>query len=319
VRARWATLTVVSGLVLAGCGSADEGTSASAPSSAAEEVRTVEHAMGTAEVTGTPERVVVLDTGELDAVLALGVPPVGAVRTGVSDELPAYIEDAGVDPAEIVNVGTIAEPALEQIAALEPHLILSNAVRHADIHDRLAAIAPTVFAEAIGETWEDNLRLAGEALNRSAEAEELLTAYEERAAEVGARFGDPAATEVSMVRFLDGSAVRLYGEGSFIGDVLGDVGFARPEVQRTAETFVEVGPEQIGQADGDLVFSASYGDEGRTAAGQITSGGLWQGLSAVQQGRAFEVGDDRWFLAIGPLGAGLVLDDLERFAQQLEG
>src|SRR3712207_8517211 len=59
------------------------------------------------------------------------------------------------------------------------------------------------------------------------------------------------------------------------------------------------------QADGDLVFSASYGDEGRTAAEQITSGGLWQGLSAVQQGRAFEVSDDRWFLAIGPLGAGL--------------
>jgi iron complex transport system substrate-binding protein len=37
----------------------------------------------------------------------------------------------------------------------------------------------------------------------------------------------------------------------------------------------------------------------------------------VQQGRAFEVSDDRWFLAIGPLGAGLVLDDLERFAEQL--
>src|SRR3712207_9351850 len=72
------------------------------------------------------------------------------------------------------------------------------------------------------------------------------------------------------------------------------------------------------QADGALVFSASYGDEGRTAAEQITSGGLWQGLSAVQQGRAFEVSDDRWFLAIGPLGAGLVLDELERFAQQVE-
>ena len=47
-------------------------------------------------------------------------------------------------------------------------------------------------------------------------------------------------------------------------------------------------PEQIGQADGDLVFAASYGDEGRTAGGQLTTGGL-------------------------------VLDDLERFAQQLEG
>jgi iron complex transport system substrate-binding protein len=314
----WGAVPLVTGLVLAGCGSADEGTTASSPSAAAEEVRTVEHAAGTTEITGTPERVVVLDTGELDAVLALGVTPVGAVRTGVSDELPGYIEDAGVDPAEIANVGTIAEPALEQIAALEPDLVLSNAVRHADIYDQLSAIAPTVYAEAIGETWEDNLRLAGEALGRSRQAEQLLSGYAQRAAEVGALYGDPAATEVSVVRFLDGSAVRLYGEGSFIGDVLGDVGFARPQEQRTAETFVEVGPEQIGRADGDLVFHAAYGDEGRTAAGAITTGGLWQGLTAVQQDRAFEVSDDRWFLAIGPLGAGLVLDDLERFAQQLQ-
>lgn len=319
MRTTWGALAVACGLVLTGCRTDEAGTTEPAASAAPEETRSVVHAAGTTELTGTPERVVVLDTGELDAVLALGVTPVGAVRTGVSDELPAYIEDAGVDPGAIENVGTIAEPALEEIAALEPDLILSNAVRHADVHDQLSAIAPTVFAEAIGETWEDNLRLAGEALDMAEEADQLLAAHTQRAAEVGALYGDPAATEVSMVRFLDGSAVRLYGEGSFIGDVLGDVGFARPEVQRTAETFVEVGPEQIGQADGDLLFSASYGDEGRTAAAQITSGGLWQGLSAVQQGRAFEVSDDRWFLAIGPLGAGLVLDDLERFAQQLEG
>ena len=96
-----------------------------------------------------------------------------------------------------------------------------------------------------------------------------------------------------MVRFLDGSAVRLCGEGSFTGDVLGDVGFARPEIQRTAETSVEASAEQFGQVDGDLVFSASCGDQGRTADGQITSGGLWQELSVVPQGRAFEVSDDR--------------------------
>ena len=66
MRRTWATLAVASGLVLAGCGSADEGTSTSAPSTTAEGVRTVEHAAGTTEVTGTPERVVVLDTGELD-------------------------------------------------------------------------------------------------------------------------------------------------------------------------------------------------------------------------------------------------------------
>src|SRR3712207_5181236 len=45
VRKTWATLTVASVLVLSGCGSAEEGTAA-APSTAADEVRTVEHAAG---------------------------------------------------------------------------------------------------------------------------------------------------------------------------------------------------------------------------------------------------------------------------------
>ncbi|MGY1711752.1 ABC transporter substrate-binding protein [Geodermatophilus sp. SYSU D00758] len=318
VRYRRGALAAVAGLLLAGCGS-DGGATTTTTEPAAEQSRTVDHALGSTEITGTPERVVVLDTGELDTALALGVTPVGAVRTAVSDELPAYIEDAGADPADIANVGTIQEPNLEGIAALEPDLILSNVIRHEAIYDQLSAIAPTVMAEDIGETWKENLLLAGEALGLQEEAERLLADHEERAAEVGALYGDPAGTEVSMVRFTDPTAIRLYGEGSFIGAVLADVGFARPEVQRTAETFVEVGPEEIAQAGGDVVFWSSYGPEGAGAAAEVTGGGLWQTIPAVQEGRAYEVSDDRWFLAIGPLGAGLVLDDLEQFAAGLEG
>src|SRR3712207_4825611 len=98
---------VVGALSLSACGSSDPaaGTSAAAP----EEARSVTHALGTTEIVGTPERVVVLDTGELDAVVALGVTPVGAVRTDVAAELPAYLADAGADPAAIAEVGTINE------------------------------------------------------------------------------------------------------------------------------------------------------------------------------------------------------------------
>ncbi|HEX2074393.1 MAG TPA: iron-siderophore ABC transporter substrate-binding protein [Geodermatophilus sp.] len=314
MRSRSAALGLGAALLLSGCGGAD---SAAAENSVApEESRTVVHALGETEIQGNPERVVVLDTGELDAVLALGITPVGAVRTDVSDALPAYIQDAGVDPGEIENVGTIQEPDLEAIAALQPDLILTNKVRHEDIYGQLSAIAPTVVAEAVGETWKENLLLDAEALGLTEKAEELLAEHEQRAAEVGQLFGDPASTEVSIVRFLDGTAVRLYGEGSFIGSVLADVGFARPALQQTSETFVEVSPEEISQADADLIFHAAYGQEGQTAAGQITGGQLWQNMAAVQQGKAHEVSDDRWFLALGPLGADLVLDDLEEIAQQ---
>jgi len=64
-----------------------------------------------------------------------------------------------------------------------------------------------------------------------------------------------------MVRFM-ANGIRLYGEGSFIGTTLSDVGFARPQIARTDETFVRIGPELVSYADGDLLFYAGYGSDG---------------------------------------------------------
>lgn len=46
----------------------------------------------------------------------------------------------------------------------------------------------------------------------------------------------------------------------------------------------------------------------------VTAGPLWQRLPAVVDGRAHEVSDDLWYLGIGPIAAGLVLDELAGFA-----
>ncbi|WP_341358394.1 iron-siderophore ABC transporter substrate-binding protein [Georgenia sp. M64] len=303
------TLTIVAAAAaLAACGSGGE-TAGSGTTTEAAETRTVEHAMGATEVPADVERVVVLDTGELDAVVSLGVTPVGAVTTDVSTSLVSYLED---ELAETEPVGTIGEPNLEAIAALEPDLILSNTVRHEDLYDEFSAIAPTVFAGDVGDTWKETLRLAGDALGEREQADELIADYEARAADVGGAVtgGDPAGTEVSVVRFLPGQ-IRLYGEASFIGTVLADAGFGRPAVQQVPETFVEVSAEQISQADGDVVFTAVYGAPEDTAVADVTGGELWNRLTAVQAGNAHEVSDDTWMLGIGVTAANLVLNDIE--------
>ncbi len=85
--------------------------------------RTVEHANGTTEIEAKPERVVVLDTGELDDVIALGITPVGMVTTKGANPVPSYLAEKtqGVE-----TVGTISELDLEKIASLEPDLILGS-------------------------------------------------------------------------------------------------------------------------------------------------------------------------------------------------
>ncbi|MGH3565652.1 MAG: ABC transporter substrate-binding protein [Pseudonocardia sp.] len=121
--------------------------------------RPITHAMGTTTVPTDPQRVVVLDIQELDVALSLGVIPVGATRTTVAEALPSFL--AGKAPAaKIVTVGTIAEPNLEAIAALQPDLILSSKFRHEDIYPQLSAIAPTVFAERTGDAWKVSFLLS---------------------------------------------------------------------------------------------------------------------------------------------------------------
>lgn len=78
---------------------------------AAEDTRTVTHAMGETEVSTAPQRVVVLDTGEIDNALALGANIVGAP---VGDVLQ-YQEYLTGQLDGITDIGTISEPNLETI------------------------------------------------------------------------------------------------------------------------------------------------------------------------------------------------------------
>lgn len=295
-------------LMVTGCGGGGADRDAAGGADAAP--RLVQHAMGSTEIIGKPKRVVVLDTGELDSVLALGITPVGAVRTDATSGLQAYLADRVQD---VTMVGSNKDPNLEAIAALRPDLILSSKLRHEALYDKFSGIAPTVFAEKVGVTWKENFLLAGDALCEREEAERILADYEQKAKQVGQQFGDPGALEVSMVRFYPAN-IRLYGEGSFIGTILRDAGFARPQSQQVDKTFVEVSAEQVSQADGDVLFYSAYGSSGKDAQDKVTANPLWERLDAVSGGRAHEVRDDLWYLGIGPIAADLVLDDMKGFA-----
>ncbi len=295
-------------VLLSACGGTSplqEAASTASPS-ASPTTRTVTHFRGTTEVPADPKRVVVLDLGELDSAVALGVKPVGAVRAPVEEGLLSYLEDK-VQGVELV--GEIGEPNLEKIAALKPDLILGSDVRVKDFYDELSAIAPTVFTETVGVTWKDNLRAHAEALGRTKEAQRLLAAYEARAKEVGEKVADDV--EVSVVRFLPGE-IRLYANDTFIGSVLKDAAIALPSDQDVAEFSVDISAEQVDKADGDVIFVGTYGDQAQTDGPKVLAGPLWKRLPAVQAGKVHQVDDDIWFLGTG-VGAGtLVLDQLEQ-------
>jgi len=304
-RLRAVALALAAALPLTACGGAEERSAATGDAADGEFPRTVEHARGSTEIPAEPERVVVLDTGELDTLVALGVTPVGAVTTAVSTGFLSYLQE----PAEgVAEVGTIGEPDLEAIAAARPDLILSNEVRHADLYDELSQIAPTVFAADLGDTWKENVALAAEALGREEEAADVLEEYESDAAALGESLGE--APTVSPVRFVAGG-IRVYSAESFIGTVLGDIGVPLVDVPAgEVPTFAELSPEQVTLADADVVLWSSYGAPDESGQDEVVGGPLWPRLSAVRDGRAIEVEDDVFYTGIGPTAASLIVDRL---------
>lgn len=292
-------------------GTADEKTAALGSDAAPGEFpRTVDHALGTTEIEKRPERVVVLDTGELDDVLALGITPVGMVTTEGAQPVPAYLaeETKGVE-----TVGTISELDLEKIASLEPDLILGSQLRADKLYDELEAIAPTVFSIRPGFPWKENFLLVGDALGLEEEATAELNEYGREVKALGDSVtGDPT---ISLVRFMPGK-LRLYGNASLIGVILADAGLARPEIQDVDDLAVEISPEKLDEADGDVIFYSSYGEPGATGETEALQTSQWTNLPAVKNGKAHRVDDDVWFLGLGPIGAKQVVKDLDGYLAQ---
>ena len=273
--------------------------------------RQVTDSMGVVEVPDDPQRVVVLTNEGTEAVLALGLVPVGATNSWVGDPWWPHIAEAmaGAEP-----VGTESAVNLELVAALEPDLILANKQRHEEIHPQLTAIAPTVMSLELRGDWKENFRLYADALGRADKGEEVIAEYDAAVADLQARLGDSANEKVSVIRFVPGQ-IRIYQLDSFSGVLLKDVGFDRPANQNVEDFAIRTGKESIPDMDGDRIFFFTYetgNGEGAALETEVLGDPLWQSLSAVQAGRVHEVDDGIWNTAGGVLAAHLMLEDLAR-------
>lgn len=274
------------------------------------QARSVEHAMGTTEVPDAPQRVVVLTNEGTEAVLALGITPVGAVRSWLGDPWYAHVAE---DMADVTVLGTEHAPNLEAIAALVPDLILGNKMRQEEIYPQLAAIAPTVLSQTLRGAWQENFSLYARALGREAEGEAVLADFAARTAALGEALGERLSEEISLVRFMP-QATRIYYTDTFAGIVLDQIGFARPPAQDKPDFAEQVTKERIPEMEGDRLFYFVYetgeGDALSAEAGWMDEP-LWRALDVVEAGRVHRVDDAVWNTAGGVIAADRMLDDIE--------
>ncbi len=277
-----------------------------APSQEGTQAHAVKDAMGEVKVPAEPKRIVVLDNGALDNLLALGVTPVGAATVSLDKPFFSYLGDK---TSGIEKVGTIDQPNLEAIAALKPDLILGTKDQHEAIHSKLMEMAPTVFVETMGLDWKGNLKLHAEAVGKAQEAEKLIADYEKRVADFQAKMGDKIGkTEVSVLR-MNADHVRIYLSESYSGKFIEELGFPRPKAQSEKDFAKKATEEQIADMDGDVIFWFSR-DQENIMTTKLKGNPLWATLKAVQAGNVYEVSTDPWLSGMGILSRNLMLNEV---------
>lgn len=273
--------------------------------------REITHAMGVTDVPDNPQRIVVLTNEGTEALLAIGVKPVGAVKSWLGN--PWY-DHIAADMADVTVLGEESAVNLEVLVSLEPDLIIGNKQRHEDIYEQLSAIAPTVISERLRGDWKINMALYTDAIGKGAEGQAALDAFDARVAALSTALGASLDEEISIARFMS-AQTRIMFKDSFSGLILSELGFHRPATQDKDEFAEEITKERIPEFEGDRLVYFTYetgNGEGDTQKSDWLADPLWQNLAVVKAGQVHEVSDAIWNTAGGIIAANLLLDDIEK-------
>ncbi|MFE9726732.1 iron-siderophore ABC transporter substrate-binding protein [Streptomyces sp. NPDC005794] len=286
--------------LLAGCGSdAADDRSDKAPAAADGAFPvSVEHAFGSTEVAKAPERVVSVGYTDDQAILALGIKPVGMVDqypnpAGTSPDINTqwpWVKDKWGDTRpEVVMSNGDAGPNYEKIASLRPDLIIAvySEIDQA-AYDKLSKIAPTVGRtkaeeEPFSAPWQDNAVHIAKALGKEDEGAALVKGIQDKldaAGEAHPEFADQTAVALSWYE----NSVAPFTTTDVRGRLITGMGFkGATKIDEIAggKFYTKLSPERIDLVDVDRVFVIN--DKADQEA--LKKFELFANLSAAKEGK----------------------------------
>lgn len=277
----------------------------------------VEHAFGTETFEEIPQRVVVLEWSLAEAVLALGMQPVGMADINGYE---AWVNVAPELVENVVDVGTRQEPNLEVIASLQPDLILTVDFRARNAFDQLQAIAPTIV---FGSEFEENLnapynymlttfQTIAEILDKKQEGEAVLASLENTFAnarqQLKAAGKDGAEFVVAQAWSNQNAAVmRLFTDNSLVVELLHEIGlknaFESDAYQPNGFETTSV-EGLVGASHAHFLYVVQ--DDDNIFENQLKDNAVWNGLDFVKENRHYSLGGDMWLFG-GPISSERVI------------
>lgn len=272
-----------------------------------DDARLIVHDLGETCVPNNVERVVTIEHSMTEAVVTLGVQPVGVTEI----ELYNALVNLSIPLSEdAVDVGSRRAPNLEVITTLNPDLIIAASWRVSEIYEELSAIAPTITFEGSSnlETLEEFFTTIAFALGREEAVEEIIAImyqhFEDAAAIVvdADVVTDFVLSQTWQVENL--ATFRLFDNSSMAVEILESIGFENAwDAEPTIDGYSTVGIESLGDIrDVSFLYITDPDSEAF-----YEESPLWNSLAFVQDGAAYRLNDDLWLYG-GPLSAQRFVD-----------
>lgn len=301
-------------LVLAACGSRDDGDGGTDTAEGAISVDTLN---GPVNLDEPATRVVAVEWSLAEDLLALGIEPVGmADIEGYRDWVAA-----GPQPGDdVTDIGARDEPSLEQIEALDPDLILTDDNRAVTNLADLQAIAPTYSSDFYGQdggqlqTMRDTFTDIAVLTGREAEAEDVLAELDARAEEFEAAISESDASKTFLLTqgytFEGAATVRVFGKPTIASELLESAGMTNGWTDKVDDYgLADVDVEGLLKADpsSSLIYVAQPNDNIFT--GELANNPVYKGLDFVKQGRVHPIDPGAW-LWPGPVTSITIYDEV---------
>ncbi|MFC5469288.1 ABC transporter substrate-binding protein [Cohnella suwonensis] len=306
---------------LAACGKSNDETKPSASASATNSAQpttasespsaspsggeiTVEDALGTVTLPKAPERIVTMEFGFADALVTLGLQPVGVA----DDDNPDLFMDAVKSKlTSYKSVGSRYEPNIELISSLQPDLIIVDLNKHKEAIEQLKGIAPLLVLDDFQADYDQmlqNYMIIAKAVGKEAEGEKRLaehrTIIDEAKKKISATGLNVLPAVVSPKGFF------AHSDHAYTGSFLEMLGFNDPV--KDEASYPQLTLEQLAETNPGALFLMPT--EELTVADEWKKNALWGKIDAVANDKVFMVERRDWSLARGLIGSEKMVEDI---------
>lgn len=226
--------------------------------------------------------------------------------------IPTTYKDLPERYEGLPEVGLAMDPDMELILSLKPTDVLTVTTLTSYVENQFTQTntpATYVDLESVEGMYNSILQL-GEKYDRTEQAEELVSEFEDKLTEIEEKVKGKESPTVLILFGVPGSYL-VATENSYVGDLVKRAG-GRNAIQGESVEYISSNTENLQQSNPDIILRMAHGMPDEVVAmfdKEFEQNDIWKHFEAVQNGRVYDLEETR-FGSTANLAAPEALEEL---------